>query len=316
MPKLKKKYVTITPKTADESLLTIDEEVIKNLYKVHGAILFQGFDFDSNIFSLFTGRFCTGAAINESGNRALIDKKNNIQTVNLGHLAFPLHPELARTPWKPDVCFFSCLTPPLNGGETTICDGTQIVRNLSSKLVKKLKKERLLYQDKISPKALEYWFGTETPTDQELSNPPSNCPYTFHKDGNVVLSSFTTPFFHKTMFSQQLAFGSFLLFARRQGLKDYPTFENQTLIDDDIYESIKKTGEKLTIPVKWQKNDVLMIDNTRFMHGRNEVLDTDNRLILSYFGYLKFASSNRKGFDTVPWRGDECHRFFNAMFQS
>ena len=105
-PELKEKYVTITPESEDEDLLSLDELTIRQLYKEYGALLFRGFELDSGIFSSFTSRFCNGAAFNDSSGREVIDKENNIQTVNLGEVAFPLHPELARVPWKPDVCFF------------------------------------------------------------------------------------------------------------------------------------------------------------------------------------------------------------------
>ena len=101
-------HVIIAPDKAGERLLSLDEAEIKNLYKTHGAILFRGFDLSTDIFAGVTDRFCTGAVLNESGGREVVDNEKNIQTVNLGDAAFPLHPELAREPWKPDVCFF-CL---------------------------------------------------------------------------------------------------------------------------------------------------------------------------------------------------------------
>jgi len=315
-PKLKKKYVTITPKSEEEDLLSLDELTIRQQYKAHGAILFRGFELNFGIFRSFTDRFCNGSAFNDSRGREVVDKENNIQTVNLGHVAFPLHPELARVPWKPDVCFFSCVTPPLNGGETTICDGTQIVQKLPSKMVKKLKTRQLLYRDLVSPQALKFWFGTDNPTEKELSNPPTNCPFIFQTMGSQVISYFKTPFLHKTMFNSRLAFGSFLLFARWNGELNFCTYDNGAPVDDKTYETIKKISDKLTIGIKWQKNDVLMLDNTRFMHGRNKILDVKHRLILSYFGYLKFAKPSAGEPGDVPWRTNECNDFFYSMSQS
>ena len=118
------------------------------------------------------------------------------------------------------------------------------------------------------------------------------------------------------MFNNKLAFGSFLLFARWNGETNFCTYENGQPVDDGTYATLKNTSDKLTIGIKWKKSDVLMLDNTRFMHGRNKILDVKQRLILSYFGYLKFAEPSAKEPDDVPWRTNECNDFFHAMFQS
>jgi alpha-ketoglutarate-dependent taurine dioxygenase len=318
LPKIKRNYVTITPKNQDESIFSLDESTVLSLFKMHGAILFRGFNIESEnseIFARFTEQFCAGAAFNESTGRDVINQSKNIQTVNLGQLPFPLHPELSRAPWKPDVCFFSCIIPPVSGGETTICDGTKIVQNLPNKIVKSLKDQRIIYHNICTPSALKYWFGTEAPNDETLQNPPENCPYTFSRKGDLILNSFIAPFFHRTMFTKQLAFGNFLLFARRRGVRDNPLFADGNLIGDEVHDIIKSTSDKLTVPVKWEKNDILMLDNSRFLHGRNEIIDPSNRLIISYFGYLKFAELASKLAYRMPWRTEECHDFFRVMFQ-
>ena len=66
-PKLREKFVTITPESDDEGLLSLDELTIRQLYKEYGALLFRGFEFNTGIFSSFTGRFCNGAALITAG---------------------------------------------------------------------------------------------------------------------------------------------------------------------------------------------------------------------------------------------------------
>jgi hypothetical protein len=45
-----------------------------------------------------------------------------------------------------------------------------------------------------------------------------------------------------------------------------------------------------------------MLDNTRFLHGRNTINDASSRLILSFFGYLKFAVPSVEETPHPPWR--------------
>jgi len=54
--------------------------------------------------------------------------------------------------------------------------------------------------------------------------------------------------------------------------------------------------------VNWQRGDLLILDNSRFMHGRTAVLPADGRLIASFFGYLKDAPRNREEPANPRWR--------------
>ena len=118
-----------------------------------------------------------------------------------------------------------------------------------------------------------------------------------------MIRFYGAPFFHRTMFQNELAFGSFLLFAwYRNGRRDFPLLSNAKPVDEIIVETIKKTSDKLIAAIQWQRNDVLMLDNTRFMHGRNAITNTAERRIFSYFGYLNFAIPNTEEMLNAPWR--------------
>jgi hypothetical protein len=45
-----------------------------------------------------------------------------------------------------------------------------------------------------------------------------------------------------------------------------------------------------------------MVDNTRFMHGRNAVEDPNHRLIFTQFGYATFAPVDENAARGQPWR--------------
>ena len=113
------------------ALTALADEALIPLYKAHGALLLRGFAVDLPEFRTFTARFCSGSVFNESPDRSVLDDAANIQSVNGGCDAFPLHPELSREPWKPDVAFFACLEPPRAKGATTIADGVAIVAGLA-----------------------------------------------------------------------------------------------------------------------------------------------------------------------------------------
>ncbi|MFT6050597.1 MAG: alpha-ketoglutarate-dependent taurine dioxygenase [Halioglobus sp.] len=295
-------YALVEPDHSQLSILDIAESDIIQLYKQHGAILLRGFSFDVSEFKAFTDKFCQSTVFNESPGRKTIDSDANIQTVNLGDEAFPLHPEISREPWKPDVCFFACETPPITGGETTICDGIELVKRLPENVATTLRDNRLDYINLATENECLYWLGMAKPDDATLNSIPENCPYTFSRYGDQILRIYNAPTLHKPMFSNELAFGNFLLFSYQLNATRFPMFTKNREVPRRLVKIVKETAEQITTAVKWQKHDVLMLDNTRFLHGRNTINDASSRLILSFFGYLKFAVPSVEETPHPPWR--------------
>lgn len=288
--------------------LDIPEGEFIAAYKAHGALLMRGFSLDLDVFAALTQRYCSGSVFNESPGREVLERQRNIQTVNLGTEAFPLHPELSREPWKPDICFFWCMSPPTNGGETTVCDGVEIVRNLPREAYDALRRRRLRYTLPASPAVLQFWLGTPDPGEALLAGPPAHCPYEFSRVNGRIMRSFTRPALHKPMFTDELAFGNFLLFGRYlNGVRNFPTFENGELVGDALLGQVKTASDPITTAVDWREGDVVVLDNTRFMHGRRAITDVAERRIATYFGYLRFAAPDAEEGADPPWRRGNFH---------
>ena len=54
------------------------------------------------------------------------------------------------------------------------------------------------------------------------------------------------------------------------GVKNFPK---------EIKKEVKNKSDSITYYHKWKKNDFIMLDNRRFMHGRNKILKSDNKKI-------------------------------------
>ncbi len=295
-------YVTIRA-GAETSPLDVPRDTIVDLYKAHGALLLRGFATDLDSFRRFAQLYCVNSTFNESRGRQLLDPEHNIQSVNRGVAPFPLHPELSREPWRPDVCFFGCLNPPRADGATTICDGVEIVRHLPEVARRAFEGRRLLYVQPAVAEELDYWLGSRDPSDAALAAPPARSPYAFRRVQGQVLRAFSRPALHRPMFTDAPAFGNFLLFARYcLRIADFPLFEDGTQVPDTLLATVKSVSDGLTAPIAWQRGDLLMIDNSRFMHGRTAVRDPGERLIASYFGYLDFARPDPEEPANAPWR--------------
>lgn len=289
--------------TEGESPLAIPQGEFIEAYKIHGAVLLRSFDLKLETFAELTQVHCTGSVFNESPGRGMLDSAANVQTVNAGNDPFPLHPELSREPWQPDICFFWCIRHPEVGGETTFCDGQEIARNLPEVTRNAFSGRRLRYTQPASKDACLRWLGVVDPSDEDLAVPRLNSPYQFFRRSGRVFRTFTRPALHVPMFSTEPAFANFLIFARRyNGMANFPTFENGATIPEELVKSVEAVCEPLTLALNWCAGDVLVLNNTRFMHGRREIVEPHNRLIATYFGYLRCAEPSIDEIPSAPWR--------------
>lgn len=295
-------HVLIEPADTRD-ILAVDPEPIVALYKTHGALLLRGFNIDVERFGQFARQFCTTSVINESPGRRPLDPVRNVHTVDGGTGAFSFHPELSREPWKPDAAFFACLSPPAQGGATTICDGIALVRALPEAVRRGLERRRLLYIKPTWPSLLKFWLGTEHPSDAQLLSPPEHCPYFFRRMDGEIVRIFTRPALHRPMFSDQLAFGNFLLFARFNNRRpDFPLLDDGRPVPEAWLQAIQTTAQNVGVAIAWQAGDVLMLDNTRFMHGRTAITNPGERMIATFFGYVGFANRDPEEPPHPLWR--------------
>ena len=51
-------------------------------------------------------------------------------------------------------------------------------------------------------------------------------------------------------------------------------------IPKKVINEVNKKAEEITYRIKWEKNDLVMIDNKRFLHGRDSVKKNDRRDIV------------------------------------
>ncbi len=303
LPQPGRPLVLIEP-VAETALAQLDTDKVIALYKAHGALLLRGFGADLDQFHAFAKRFSRTAVVNESPGRTALDPVKSLYTVDGGTNAFALHPELSREPWKPDLAMFGCLTAPGEGGMTTVCDGIALAHALPAEVRRGLEGRRLIYLKGVWPELLRFWLGTAEPDDALLREPPQRCPYMFMRDSNGLIARyFSRPALHKPMFADALAFGNFLLFARfNNGRGDYPLLDDMRPVPEAWLQAIKATGDQLAYAVDWQKGDVVMLDNTRFLHGRTAIIDPVERQIVTYFGYLDCAVPDPEEPVNAIWR--------------
>ena len=166
---------------------------------------------------------------------------------------------------------------------------------------------RLVYVNRTSPQQLHYWLGTAEPDDAVLRAAPATSPYHFERlrDGQII-RYFSRPALHKPMFADGPAFGNFLLFARfTNGRSDFPLLDDWSRVPEPWFQAIHAAGKAVQSAVTWAAGDVLMLDNTRFMHGRTAILNAAERRIATFFGYLRFAVPDPEEPADPVWRRED-----------
>lgn len=285
-----------------QSLDALADDAVIDAFRRSGAVLFRDFDYDLEGLSGFTARFCSRFVRNESGRRDLVSADGTTQTVNLGIEPFPLHPELSRVPWRPDIAWFACARPPEAGGETLVCDGLAVARALSPATRAAVDGRRLTYREETPAAAFTDWLGIPPPDDATLALINEDSPFHFERNGTRIYRSFSRPFLHRPLFGEEPVFGNFLLFARYMlGTREFPTFEDGSMIPDEVAADIKAVSDRLTVAHRWRRGDLLMLDNSRFLHGRNPVQDPSAREIWTRFGFAGFLDDNDPRI-AEPWR--------------
>ena len=115
----------------NEDVSKIDKHKIVEIFESKGVILFKNFDFNKDKILKFTDLF-TQQYANDANRRKVRFEKLNLRDVDPGKMEMPLHSEASYSPSWPEIVWFYCNIAPRKGGQTTICDGRAIYKNLSS----------------------------------------------------------------------------------------------------------------------------------------------------------------------------------------
>lgn len=277
--------------TADSSILNIKRQDIFRKLASHGAVLFRGFCVNINVFSSIVELTTPKTAIDPA--RSFFAK--NVQLVDSGTDAIGLHCENGTTPLVPDVVWFYCERAASIGSQTTLCDGIEVWKHLSAQtqemfLSKKVRFSRnvksdlwtkyvkhhfpeLVNETQINQKMLDKVFGHIVGSDVRL-NP----------DGSLFLShaAFAA---HPTSFSEVVAFANSLFTPSFNYEAPTVCFEDGKPIPEWLLQESRSQMKILTTEIPWKSGDVIMIDNSRVMHGRRRIEDTTRKIFTS-LGFL------------------------------
>lgn len=277
----------------NKGLLDIDRNEIIKIFENKGIILFKNFNIDEDQIVKFTDLFTLQYA-NDASRREIRFENPKLHNVDPGKMEMPLHSEASYSPSWPEIVWFYCRLAPKKSGQTTVCDGRSIYKNLSQKTKNFFLSNQIVYKLKIP-----YEKKNNNKNDSEeiklkpwyIENPGvADCFIDFKnkeihlKQKRYAVVETRKP--NKVSFSNHLQ----IILDRDPQVLGW-NLEDGSKIPDDIMSEVKEVSDRLTININWNDNELCMIDNKRMMHGRRAILENEKRDILNIqslranFGY-------------------------------
>ena len=265
----------VEPDTASGDLLALETATIDAMFRRAGVLLIRGFRVSIEHFELFT----KGHAHHflEHGNPQRLRSAGDGFTISVtpGGKRIDLHSERAYSPFRPDIVWFYCSRPAITGGETVICDGSELVKRVTPDVRSSLeaKRVRYVYRD------MAIWsrFLLMQPNGLPLGAGEPGTEWKTGSDGKLQEYSYTTSAL-TTDGAGRTAFACSLL---DWGYSfEEAVFEDGASVPQPWLSEIRELAWTTAIRVQLCENDILMIDNSRFMHGRETYSDQDRRIFL------------------------------------
>jgi alpha-ketoglutarate-dependent taurine dioxygenase len=270
----------ILPTSSLKRLVQLDSNDIWIRFRRRGTILFRGFSPTLDEFKSFTAQFCRYFIAYPGNKRRRVENETDIQTVDLQNVGIPLHSELSYSPVRPDLAWFFCVGASKRGGATILCDGIALAEALPTTVRGWLENKRLQFKAEIAPWAWQTMFGCDT-IAQAVKVIRQRSYVDMVAFGDKIRIDHVTVPLAPTKYDKRIAFCNNLIL--HHWMPTNVRFADGSILPDAVYEQLDRVSAGLTIEIVWRPGDVLMIDNTRMMHGRRPVLD-DDRVVLTRFG--------------------------------
>ncbi|MEH2413872.1 TauD/TfdA family dioxygenase [Nostoc sp.] len=255
------------------SILQLDKEEIISLFKSNGILLFRGFDVDVDIFKEFTNLLSIDF-INYAGgafSRRVINGDQTLLSVNDFKSEIKLHGEMYYQQNIPLMLWFFCANPPLEDGETTVCDGRQFFNEISSSTKELFSKKKLKFTVRISQEGWQKKYQTDDLNQLEEICRKNNTHLTVNDDQSILIE-YIYPAIIPSRCGKYRVFINSLLPTKQFSPKSL-NFEDDSEIPEEVVSELNQIAEKITTEILWEKSDILMIDNTRILHGRRSFAD-------------------------------------------
>jgi len=256
---------------------TLNKKNIISLFDKYGIILFDNFKLDSADFFKFTKKF-TSLFSNDASRREIKFGNKYLKSVDIGNHAIEMHSEASFTISCPEIIWFFCLKPNKSNedGLTRICDGIELWNNLSIYSKKFFLKNPVTFNNQI------FLNDKKNKNSQKwIFNHPGAHDVKINWKKGLIKYKLSKFLINETKFPNKLAFANHLLSVKQEEQIIDCFYKDNKKIPLKIFREIRSLTDKLSFELQWKKNQVLMIDNRRFIHGRTKIKSASKREIMN-----------------------------------
>ncbi len=224
--------------------------------------------------------------------REAIDGDNTLLSVtgNRAKFAIPLHGEMIYMKNSPTLLWFYCENPSAKDGETNVCDGIVFYQALSDSTKALFQTKKINFIRTYPDVVWQQVYQTDNFEQLKAICADNSWNVRLNQDRSITTESIY-PAISSTVDNQHFAFiNNILSILEREAKKqtkqtDLIRLEDNSLLPEAVIQEIQQIAERLTFSVTWERGDMMMLDNTRVMHGRNAFLD-NQRNVLMRLGHL------------------------------
>jgi alpha-ketoglutarate-dependent taurine dioxygenase len=291
--------VTIDGK-GDPDIDKLDVNEVIDLFKSNGALLFTDFDVDVKKFESFTDKFSsdymdhTGGGslrrvINEDGDKTILSvsysfnkKAEDFEETRQKVFPLALHSDRSYTKSQPPVMWFYCLRPAEENGETLLCDGVKLFQELNDETKAFFKNNKINYIRNYADGEWQLWANTDSMDDVKKYCKDNNLILTINDDNSITTQSIKSAVVKPRWTDQDAFVNSILLVLWQEeavGTKrSIVRMEDGSEIPPEMLKEVRDVSDRLTRGVKWEPGQLVMVDNTRMLHGRNAFEDRNREV--------------------------------------
>ena len=273
-----------------------------DLLKIHGAILFRNFDIQNvDDFHSTIKCFHSYFASYIGGDSPRTKIKDNIYTSTEypADQEISMHQEKSFSNIYPRYAYFYCDIEPQVGGETPILDSRILYKSLNSKIIKKFGDKKLKYVMNLHSgngvgKSWQQAFEIDSKIALEKLLSTMNVNYRWKDNDLLEVYEIVNPIMQHPDTNEWIFFSQAHQWHKSGLEKNTLIMLQEVMKEEDFYhncyygdgseieieylEEIRFLIKQNKIIFKWQKGDLLMLDNIISMHGRQPFVG--NRRIL------------------------------------
>lgn len=258
-----------------------------------GAIVFSGLDIArkddfQGVMDAISTRFMS--YVDGNSPRTKLSDQVYTSTEYDPRKTITLHNELSYSAKWPSNIFFCCLLPAETGGETPIADGREVLRRMEPQLVADIEDKGLLYirnlhgGSGLGP-SWQDTFETTDPLQVEQYCRQYATQYAWQEDGGIRLVQPSKGIirhpvtgekvwfnqidqFHPSHMSPEVYQTLMQIFPSVEDLPMFVKFGDGSFISDQQVKGILATIDAVAVDRRWQRGDLLLLDNVLISHGR------------------------------------------------